>query len=103
MTTLAESHPVSTPTQASREVAMRFHATGRTPEVLRSYAADPLVTEGIAVLSGITPGEAREQMLTLAEAVDHITAEGITQEQAYFLMRLDAHFGPYPGTVAAVS
>jgi hypothetical protein len=82
---------------------MRFHATGRTPEILRSYAADPLVTEGIAVLSGITPDEAREQMLALADAVEHITAEGITQEQAYFLMRLDRHFGPYPGTAAAAA
>jgi hypothetical protein len=104
VSTLTESPADTTATRlADRDTAMKFYATGRTPERLRAHAADPLVLEGIAVLSGITPGEAREQMLALAEAIDHITAEGITQEQAYFLMRLDKHFGPYPGARSTAS
>lgn len=99
MTTIDHRPPEGTATRpVTRDDAMKFYATGRTAEGLRAHAADPLVTEGIATLSGITPDEARQQMLALADAIDHITSEGITQEQAYFLMRLDTHFGPFPGT-----
>lgn len=98
MQTLAHPLPAGTET-ASREEAMEFYATGRTAAFLRGLAANPVIVASEAAKSGATEAEARGLMLALADAIDHITADGITQEQAYLLMRLDTHFGPYPGAL----
>lgn len=101
MSTLTDSPAAPAATRSvTRDDAMKFYATGRTSAGLRAHAADPMVLEGISVLSGTTPDEARQQMLSLADAIDHITADGITQEQAYLLMRMDTHFGPFPGALS---
>jgi hypothetical protein len=77
--------------------ALKYRAIGRTAASLREQAADPVMTEGLALLSGITAGQERIQVLAVADAVDALAAEGLTPEQCYFLANLDKEFGPYPG------
>ena len=72
---------------------LKFYATGRTAEALRVMAANPEMVHGLAVLSVITDDEEREQMLGIAAAIDALKAEGLTQEQAYFLAGLDRILG----------
>jgi hypothetical protein len=80
--------------------ALKFYATGRTAEGLRAMAADEEMTRGLALLSGITPEEEREQVLGIASAIDALAAEGLTPEKCYFLAGLDRLLGPYPGAAA---
>jgi hypothetical protein len=101
MTTIEHRPPEhSAPRPVTRDDAMKFYAAGRTSAGLRAHAADPAVLEGMAAMAGVSQEVMREQALALADAIDAIDAEGITQEQAYFLMRLDKHFGPFPGTLS---
>lgn len=79
---------------------LKFYATGRNSATLRAIAADPVLTRGFALLSGITEDEERAQALGIADAIDALAAEGLTREQAYFLAGLDKVLGPYPGTAA---
>lgn len=95
MTTLTEQRPQRITDYWT--AGLKFYATGRTAEALRLMAANREMTEGLALLSGVTPEEEREQMLGIASAIDALKAEGLTREQAYFLAGLDKDFGPYPG------
>jgi len=99
MSTISPAAPVTAP-GAVRDhwmAALKFHAIGRTAAHLRVMAADPEMTRGLALLSGITEDEEQAQTLAVADAIDSLTAEGLTPEQAYFLSGLDKVFGPYPG------
>ena len=103
MTTLAEtSLPARTPGTVTRRDAMVFHATGRTAPVLRARACDPLVTEGIAILAGVSPEAIAAEMHAIADGIDAIAAEGLTPEKCWFLLGLDAVLGPVPGNDPAV-
>lgn len=75
--------------------ALKFYATGRTAGGLRAMAADPEMTRGLALLSGVTEDEERAQVLAIADAIDALAAAGLTPEQAYFLAGLDKVLGPY--------
>lgn len=77
--------------------ALKYRAAGRTAASLRAQAADPVMTEGLALLSGITAEQERTQVLAVADAIEALAAEGLTPEQCYFLASLDKEFGPYPG------
>jgi len=77
--------------------ALRLYAIGRTSEELRAQAADPEMTRGLALLSGITEEQERAQVLAIAAAIDQLTAAGLTPDRAYCL----AGLGPYPGAPGA--
>jgi hypothetical protein len=83
--------------------ALKFCATGRTAESLRVMAADPVMTEGLALLSGITEDEEREQVLKIAGAIDELTAAGLTPVKCWYLAGLDQFLGPFPGADAEVA
>jgi hypothetical protein len=73
--------------------ALKFYATGRTSRALRTMAADGEMTRGLALLSGITEDEEREQITGIADAIDVLEAHGLTPEKCYFLAGLDKLFG----------
>lgn len=78
-----------------RKAAMEFLASGRAAEGLRAKAADPLATAQIAALAGISPGDARDQMLAVSAVIELIEDEGMTREQCYFPLGLDKTLGPF--------
>jgi hypothetical protein len=77
--------------------ALKLYADNCTAEELRAMADDPIVTTGLALLSGITPEQHREQDLRLARCIDSYVAKGMTRAGAWDLAGLDREFGPYPG------
>jgi len=109
--TVAQDHPLLTPPPSTAKppeqppavitdywtAAIKFYATGRTAEGLRAMAADDEMTRGLAVLSGITEDEEREQVLKIADAIDKLTAEGLTPVKCWYLAGLDQFLGPFPG------
>jgi hypothetical protein len=111
ITTIAEQESTLTPPPSTAKppeqppavirdywmAALKFCATGRTAESLRIMAADPVMTEGLALLSGITEDEEREQVLKIADAIDELTAAGLTPVKCWYLAGLDQFLGPFPG------
>lgn len=93
------------PPEALRDhwtAALKYMGIGRTAESFRAQAADPDFTRGMALLSG-TSGDAEHAWLSaVADAIDTLTAEGLTPEQAYFLAGLDRELGPYLSPDAAL-
>jgi hypothetical protein len=73
--------------------ALKFYATGRTSRALRVMAADPEMTKGLALLSGVTEDEEREQITGIADAIDILEAHGLTPEDCYNLAGLDKLLG----------
>ena len=73
--------------------ALKFYATGRTSRALRTMAANPEMTRGIALMSGITEEQERAQVLAIADAIDEYAAAGLTPEGAYSLASLEEVFG----------
>jgi hypothetical protein len=114
MTTLADSPAVTATRPAEkitdyRTAALKFRGTGRTARALRVMAANEEMTRGLALLSGITEDEEREQMTGIADAIDVLESHRLTPEDCYNLAGLDkllgrpfaefdpdAPFGPVP-------
>jgi hypothetical protein len=76
MATLTDLHPAGTP--ELRDAAMKFIAKGDSAEGLRAAAADPRYVRDLARACGITPAEARGDLLAIAPAVEELEAGGLT-------------------------
>jgi hypothetical protein len=94
MTTLADS-PAASPELITDywTAALKFRATGRTSRALRTMAADEEMTRGLALLSGVTEDEEREQVLGIADAIDVLESHRLTPEDCYNLAGLDRLLG----------
>ncbi len=80
--------------------ALKYCAIGRTAADLRAQAADPEMTRGLALLSGISEEQERAQVLAVAPAIDLLAAAGLTPVKCWYLAGLDQFHGPYADNAA---
>ena len=89
----------SAQSQADRDVAMKFYATGSTAESLRARAADPELMNALAVTARTSPASVLAEALKIADAIDALTAEGLTPAQCWVQAGLVEKLGSYPFAV----
>lgn len=79
----------SASSRITREVAMKFFATGRTADEFRRHAASPETVAGLSAGSGETPDAAQTLLLALADGIDKIVAEGLTFAECWDILGWD--------------